>query len=136
MKRFLVVVAALLVLVAGAVLGGALFLANGVPLPIAFREWTVTSMTGFGADNVVEGNLRFREGDLEIDDGVNSVSLDIRWEGDGFTVVSRGTSTDQAAMGPHSRLAELADVGDRVDVRLRGSRLTLTSGEKTVVAQR
>ncbi|HSX69058.1 hypothetical protein [Nocardioides sp.] len=136
MKRFLVVVAALLVLVAGAVLGGALFLANGVPLPIAFREWTVTSMTGFGADNVVEGNLRFVDGDLKMSDGVNSGSLDIRWEDDGFTVVNRGIWTEAAPMGPHSRLAELADVGDHVDVTLRGSRLTLTNGEKTVVAER
>ena len=136
MKRVIVVVAALLVLLAGAVLGGAFFLANGVPLPIAFRTWTVTSMSGFGPDNVAGGHLRFRDGDLKIHDGVNDVSLDIRWEDDGFTVVSRGTSTAAAPTGPHSHLAELADAGDHVDVALRGSRLTLTNGEKVVVAER
>lgn len=136
MKRFLVVVAALVMLVAGAVLGGAFFLANGVPLPIAFREWTVTSMSGFGDDNVVEGHFRFTGGDLKLDDGVNDVSLDIRWEDDGFTVVGRGTSTAAAPTGPHSRLAELAEVGDHVDVALRGSRLTLRNEGKTVVAER
>lgn len=136
MKRVIVVVAALLVLLAGAVLGGALFLANGVPLPIAFRTWTVTSMTGFGPDNVVGGELRFLDGDLKIDDGVNNASFDIRWEDDGFTVVRAGLSTEAAPMGPHSHLAELADAGDHVEVMLRGSRLTLTNGEKVVVAER
>lgn len=136
MKRVLVVVAALLVLLAGAVLGGALFLANGVPLPIAFREWTVTSMTGFGPDNVTGGHLRFRDGDLKIDDGVNNASFDIRWQDDGFTVVRAGLATEAAPTGPHSHLAELADAGDHVEVSLRGSRLTLTNGEKVVVAER
>ncbi|GGO90795.1 hypothetical protein GCM10011584_23410 [Nocardioides phosphati] len=136
MKRILVVVAALLVLLAGAVFGGALFLANGVPLPIAFRTWTVTSMTGFGADNVAEGHLRFIDGDLKLDDGVNQMTLDIRWEHDGFTVVRTKATTTAAAIGPHSHLAELADPGGHVDVTLRGHRLTLTNGAKVVVAER
>lgn len=136
MKRVLVVVAALLVLLAGAVLGGALFLANGVPIPIAFRTWTVTTMTGFGADNVVAGSIRFDNGDLKVDDGVNHASFDIRWEDDGFTVVRAGTSTLAAPVGPHSRLAELAAAGEHVDVTLAHDVLTLTNGAKVVVARR
>lgn len=136
MKRILVVVAALLLLAAGAVFGGALFLANGVPLPIAFREWTVTSMTGFGPQNVVGGQLRFSGGDLKLNDGVNSLTFDIRWEDDGFTVVRLKGATEAAPIGPHSHLAEFAGVGDHVDATLRGRRLTLRNDDKVVVATR
>lgn len=136
MKRFLVVVAALLVLAGGAVFGGALFLANGVPLPIAFREWTVTSMSGFRPDNVAEGHLRFVRGDLKLDDGGNDMTFDIRWEDGGFTVVRAKGATAVAPTGPHSRLAELFDVGDHVGVTLEDGRLTLRNDGKVVVANR
>lgn len=105
------------------------------PLRLAWREWTVVSMTGFASKPIPGASFRFFGDEIRLSDGANSMRFKIDWRGDGFRVEEVLISTAVGLPEGTSTFADLFEVGQAVAVNRGWQEVTLSHSGMVVVAR-